>query len=429
MEYLADAETGLVPPGTYTARDAVIYDSELALDYVGQPQLGVGTDRYGNYVGGGAAAYFSDMLGDKILGVSVQAQGTVKDIGGATFYADLGDRWKWGVGVSHIPYVLAYYGQGVDQDGRYLGQIIDRLYVSSITGEVTYPFSMTRRFEMSGGFTRYASNQEIQKYYLDQFNRIIDRRDEDLDARFDPLHLFEGSVALVRDNSFFGFTSPVRGGRSRYEVGGTAGTLNFLTGTADWRRYFGLHKNLTFATRAFHFGRYGELDQEDVQVLQPTFLGYEFFIRGYAYESFTPEECVLSQGDDIEGPSCPVRNRMFGHKLGVLSAEFRVPLLGVEEYGLINFPFVPTELVAFVDGGIAWDSNLTNVDGSIQDVPDDPVWELARDDDKRRVPLFSAGLSARMNVLGFMVLEAYYAYPFQRPHKGGHFGFQVAPGW
>ena len=40
--------------------------------------------------------------------------------------------------------------------------------------------------------------------------------------------------------------------------------------------------------------------------------------------------------------------------------------------------------------------------------------------------LTCSGVAARMNVLGFMILEAYYAYPFQRPEKGPHFGFQVA---
>jgi hypothetical protein len=31
--------------------------------------------------------------------------------------------------------------------------------------------------------------------------------------------------------------------------------------------------------------------------------------------------------------------------------------------------------------------------------------------------------------MGFAVLEMFYAYPFQRPHKGFHFGFNLAPGW
>jgi hypothetical protein len=38
-------------------------------------------------------------------------------------------------------------------------------------------------------------------------------------------------------------------------------------------------------------------------------------------------------------------------------------------------------------------------------------------------------MTARINLLGFAVFEAYYAYPFQRPDRGAHFGFQLAPGW
>ena len=30
---------------------------------------------------------------------------------------------------------------------------------------------------------------------------------------------------------------------------------------------------------------------------------------------------------------------------------------------------------------------------------------------------------------GFMILEADYAYPWQRPEKGWHWGFNLAPGW
>ena len=31
-----------------------------------------------------------------------------------------------------------------------------------------------------------------------------------------------------------------------------------------------------------------------------------------------------------------------------------------------------------------------------------------------------------MNILGYLILEAYYAYPFQRPDKGWHWGFSAA---
>ncbi|MDH5590965.1 MAG: peptidase S9, partial [Gemmatimonadota bacterium] len=68
--YLADAETGLFSSSAFRAEDAVSYRSSLSLDYVGQPTIGVSTgDYFGSYLGGGAAAFFSDMLGNRSLGV------------------------------------------------------------------------------------------------------------------------------------------------------------------------------------------------------------------------------------------------------------------------------------------------------------------------------------------------------------------------
>ena len=96
--------------------------------------------------------------------------------------------------------------------------------------------------------------------------------------------------------------------------------------------------------------------------------------------------------------------------------ELRVPLFGVQQYGLLNFPFLPTEIAPFIDAGVAWSAG------------DPPVWTLTQNSDAR-IPVFSAGITARVNILGFMVLETYYAYPFQRPGKGAHFGFNLAPGW
>jgi hypothetical protein len=28
-----------------------------------------------------------------------------------------------------------------------------------------------------------------------------------------------------------------------------------------------------------------------------------------------------------------------------------------------------------------------------------------------------------------MIMEFFYAYPFQRPERGPHWGFQLMPGW
>ena len=434
--YLADAETGLLPSNTWGTSAVEQYESGLSLDFVGQPTLGVGTDNFGNYVGGGASAYFSDMLGDRVLGIAVMAQGTFKDIGGQVFYTDLSDRWNWGVGAGRIPYQMGWYDFGSDDNGSYYALNRFRIFTTSVNGQVAYPFSSSQRFEVSLGVIRYSYDIEIEKYYTNAFGQIIsyDREDVDEDQMgLYPLNMAQASVALVGDNAIFGFVSPVRGGRYRFSIERTHGyssdpdpnkslrdkEVTFTTVTADWRRYFSPTKNLTIGLRTLHYGRYGltreESSSDGFGMLRPLFLGYETFIRGYAYESFSASECS-PPGSSDSGGTCMAFNRLQGQQLAVANLEFRIPLVGVEQYGLINFQFVPIELVAFADAGLAWDSD------------NPPVLEFSRSG-YERVPVFSTGLSARANILGFLILEAYYAYPWQRPQKGWHWGFNIAPGW
>jgi hypothetical protein len=274
---------------------------------------------------------------------------------------------------------------------------------------------MTRRIEGSLGFTRYSYDVEQDQYIFDSFGRVVHQRRVQLDEMEpDPMNLFQTSVALVGDYSFAAFTSPVRGGRYRFEVGTTFGTLDFQTITADYRRYFNPNLNMTLAFRALHYGRYNYSRAlvDNNQGIRPLFLGYETLIRGYAYESFNVREC----GETTDG-SCPVFDRMFGQRLAVGNVELRIPFIGTDQFGLINLPYVPVELVAFTDVGVAWDN---------QNPVDD--WGFSRSSTKR-VPLWSSGVSARFNVLGMLIFEAYYAYPWQRPEKGAHWGFQLAPGW
>jgi len=429
--YLSDAETGLMPSGTYAPQDAEEYKTGLSLDYVGQPTIGVGTDSYGNYIGGATSAYFSDMLGDKVLGVAIQAQGTFKDIGGQLFYADQSDRWNWIVSGGRIPYQFGRYANGVDEAGPYQGLLRQRIFITSATSQMHYPFTTTERVEFSLGVTRYSYDFEVEKFYYNGLGQTVGYVREEIPSPA-PLNLLRASVALVGDNSFFGFVSPIRGGRYRFEVEQTQGTVDYTTIIGDFRRYYAPHKNLTLAVRGLHYGRYGldagEQTSDGFGILNPLFLGFETFVRGYAWESFEPYECA--QGATLEN-SCPTLNRLYGNRLAVSSVEMRIPFIGVEQYGIINFPFIPTELVAFIDGGLAWDSPSCFQDpqtGRTVCSTDPPVLEWSRDS-SARVPVVSTGFSARMNILGFMILEAYYAYPWQRPEKGWHWGFNLAPGW
>jgi Tol biopolymer transport system component len=414
--YLLDAQTGLLASGTFTSEDAEEYSTGLSLDYLSQPSIGVGTDSFGGYVGGGMAAYFSDMLGDKALALSLQAQGSFKDIGGTAFYQDLSSRWNWGVGGGRIPYLIPFVTSGDDNPGGtggdYLGLVSQRIFLTTAVGQLAYPFSTTQRVEFGLNYTHYSYDTEVQKFFGYYTGGVYDIRRESLDSPGAD-NLVEGSVAIVGDNAFFGFVSPIRGGRYRFEVARTQGTVDFTTVIADVRKYYSPALNLTVGVRALHYGRYG-LDSTGggpgFGPLNPLFLGYETFIRGYAFESFDVNECGQVTLE------CPAIDRLLGTRLAVTSLELRIPFLGVEQYGIINFPYLPTELVLFTDAGLAWNSgDNVNLEWSRSSV--------------ERVPLVSSGVSARFNVLGFLILEAYYAKPWQRPLKDWHWGFNIAPGW
>jgi Tol biopolymer transport system component len=419
--YLEDDLRGLPRVEDFPVDD---YSAGLALDYVGVPTLGVAVDRFGTGIAGAVATYWTDMLGDRQLMAAVQANGTVKDIGGQVQYVNQGGRLNWGVLAGHIPYAMGqlYFYQDTVNGGDAFVQDLQilRIYQSQVAALAELPRSRTRRFEFNVGYQRYGFGLESRRiYYNGAFQEIGSER-EDLDPALlhpdfgESYHMGIASAAYVGDWSYFGFTSPVRGGRFRFEVSPMFGDLNTVSLTADYRRYYQSYP-FTLALRGFHFGRYGP-DAEGTVFTRQNFLGYETLVRGYAYESWSQQECVASD--------CPSFYRLWGSKLAVANAEIRVPLIGVAEYGLINFPFLPTELSAFVDAGLAWNGSDCETESILGCSP-----KFEWDSPLERTPVVSAGLSTRFNVLGFAIFEAYYAYPFQRPEKGAHFGFQLAPGW
>jgi hypothetical protein len=396
--YLADIEGGLIEDREFPSSD---YSPRLQLDFIGTTGVGVAVSSFGTFIVGGASLYWSDMLGDHNLLTAVQAQGTWRDIGGAVAYTNLSGRTNWGVQISRIPLPFGYsYFSAVEDADFMLHRRIERLIYNTISGIVHYPINMTRRFELSGGYNRIGFHIEEEQYkYIGGFPVSMEKVRIDAPSGLD---LFEASAAYVGDNSFFGFTSPVRGQRYRAQFGTTLGSLQLFNLVADYRRYEMPFRPLTLAFRAMHYGRYGR-DSESGRIRE-IFLGQPQYVRGYNVYGMSAQE--FNQ----------LGHLLIGSRIAVVNLEARLPLFGVERFGLINFPFLPTELSLFFDGGLAWASDRS------------PEIKFAEVSDKQ-IPVFSTGVSARMNLFGAMIVEVYYAHPFQRPGRGAHFGFQLSPGW
>ncbi len=412
--YLSDP-SGLPEQETFEGRP---YRPRLHLDYIGaQGGVGVGytsgVDRFNTQVGGGVGFLWNDLMGDHTVYSVVQANGTVKDIGGGVSYLNRSGRLQWGASLSHTPIRSGSWqvrrepfsiGDQTVLSTR-IDQILQRTFVDQVAGNVAFPLNTNQRLEGSLGYTRLSYDFEIETTRV-VGNQLIER-DRTSFRSPSGLNLIDATTAFVGDYSFQGFTGPIRGRRYRLEVGSQFGDLFYQTVLGDYRQYLFL-RPVTLAFRGLHFGRYGQ-DAEDRR-LTPQFLGNGTLMRGYSFFSFDPEECGTVPGE------CPVFDRLIGSRTAVASAEVRVPVLGVRELGLISFPYLPTDLIAFADGGVAWSSN------------DPPVFEFERESNDR-IPVFSTGLGARINVLGALVLELSYTYPFQRPDKGWHIDVQVSPGW
>ncbi|MEP6729334.1 MAG: peptidase S9 [bacterium] len=404
--YLKDPLTGLATGNDFTVGT---YHSSFSLDAVGQPSIGVSAGGpFGTGVAGGVSFLFGDQLSDRQIGVAVQANGTVQDIGGQVQYANLKNRWNWGASVEHIPYQYGYYQNTQASNGLFQQDLVlQRVFLDQAGISTAYPFSSTRRLEFGAAATRVGYSTQVQSVLFDPFTGQPVQQNVTSLPSFAPVYYGSGSIAYVGDNSYSAFTNPIEGSRYRFEVAPTVGTITYNALLADYRKYF-FARPITLAFRGLHYGRYGR-SSEDSTHMYPLFLGEETLMRGYSVGSFDLNEC--------EQQTCKVFDRLLGSRLAVVSAELRIPVLGVPEYGLLNFPYLPLTLSPFVDAGEAWGSGPGQ----------SPT--LSSNQSNFRIPVVSTGISARVNLLGYAVIEAYYAHPFQRPGRNWVYGIQLAPGW
>jgi Tol biopolymer transport system component len=408
-DLLNNPELGLPQQSDFAVRP---YRSGISLTYVGSPSLVAGSNQFGTFVGGGAALYFSDMLGNHNVVTALQVNGSLKDVTAVLGYQNLSGRLNWGGTVQQVPYLTGGYAQGVtDVDGEPTfieQQLLIRQTNRDIAGIVSYPFSEVQRIDLQAGFSNISFDRELRTrgFSLITGEQILED-DQDLPAPR-ALNLGIGSLALVYDNSFYGAAGPILGQRYRLEVAPTVGSLSYAGVLADYRRYFMPARPFTFATRLLHYGRYAK-DGEDPR-LQPLFLGYPGLVRGYSYGSFDGSEC----DPPPDAPdACPVFDQLLGSRMAVANAELRFPLFGVLGIGSGYYGAFPIEFVAFGDAGLAWDNaNKPSVFGS---GPRDPV--------------FSAGAGLRINLLGFAVAEVDLVRPFDRPGKGWIWQFELQPGF
>jgi hypothetical protein len=286
--------------------------------------------------------------------------------------------------------------------------------------------------ELSAGFLNMGFSQEARSFIWDYATgQLLDQQRQDLPVP-SALNLGQADVALVYDNSLWGVASPLLGQRYRLDVGANVGSLDFITGLADFRKYVMPVRPFTLAVRVMHLGRYGP-DAED-NLLNDLFIGYDGLVRGYGYGSFNDE---FGRQCSVSAEACDrvveTFESLLGSKMLIGNLELRFPPLGLLGIGSGLFGFLPLEAVVFGDAGIAWwGTEWTAANPQYIDSNGKPVYTLGPDKPfflgGDRKPVYSAGAGLRLNVFGYLIIEGDWVVPFSRD-RGGYFQFSFAPGF
>lgn len=404
----------------------VPYRPQFKLDYISNT-AGIGISTGGRYntnnMEGSVSMIFSDIVGNNQLYSVLALNGEIYDFGGQIAYVNQTRKFNWGVTASHIPYragdmfftrdTLSFRSK--EDDEVYEVPVTDlvldyiRMFEDNISFFTYHALSQTRRIEAGLSTSWYYYRIDRYHNYYDDLGFPVAYSKEKMPAP-DGSNYQKIDLAYVTDNSYFGMTAPMRGQRARYQVEKYFGAVDFFTGLLDYRQYYFINP-LTMAFRFYHYGRYGS--GSETNLVSPIYLGYPWLIRGYENLSF-----YGSWSDNTVGFNSLNYSHLSGSRIAVFNAELRVPMTGPKRLALFGSKYFLTDLNLFFDGGLAWDAG------------DKPKITWRKAAFNQRVPVFSAGVSVRVNVLGYMVIEPYFAIPFQ---NGGwqnkNFGLNFVPGW
>ncbi|TCK85431.1 Tol biopolymer transport system component [Albibacterium bauzanense] len=419
------------------------YTPKFKLDYLASSGMGVSVgSRYGSGLASGVQGIFSDILGRNQIFAGLSINGEIYDFGGQVAYINQSSRLNWGGAVSHIPFISGLVSYSIDPNSTasptgvaYLDNYdIIRTFQEQVEGFVAYPFSRTTRLEAGAAFSHYsyridrytnyyAADESGYPLYFIGGNRHKLSSEEAKDtynSSFDSFTIQQLNTAFVGDNSVFGVAAPLDGYRYRLGVEQYFGDYNFRGYTVDLRKYHRM-KHVTLAARAYTYMRVGKDDDK----LYPLFLGYPYLIRGYESASFYNDRTGAASNFNY--------NQLTGTRIAVANFEARIPFTGPERLSLVKSSMLFSDLNIFFDMGLAWSEGDKIAFKSQPDLletiadPNNPNNFIAI---YERVPAMSAGVSLRINMFGYFVIEPYYAIPFQRKDvKFGTFGINFAPGW
>src|SRR3954471_8995263 len=256
MAALMDSATFSLPDTSeFTVKK---YRVHYTPDFVARPSIGYARDNFGRGFYGGTAVSLSDILGNHQLVFAGYVNGRISEAQILAAYANMSKRINWATGISQEPYYFyepsqVLLGTPSASENTFVTNV-RRLVVRSLFGQAFYPISRFRRLE---GGLRFANVDDAVLSILEPYDRQFGFPTQEPTLVTDNrrgISYVQPSVALVFDNTLFGYTAPFMGRRSRVEFATTVGNWRFSQVTVDYRRYDPIVGPLVFATRLLYFG-------------------------------------------------------------------------------------------------------------------------------------------------------------------------------
>ena len=359
---LTDTGRGLPAARQRARRDAVQAEADARRDRPADVSAPASA-QFGGYVGGSISALFSDMLGDRLLGMGAQVGGIVRRTSAAQLIVrqspaslELGERRS-----SQLPYPrrLSHARSAIRPRKRIIADARSSSGrpAAALFGIAAFPFSAATRVEFSGGardadvhardarsrpttadtqrsasIARRRTRQIGEPLYLGEGERrararhVVLRRDQtDLRRRDRASRSDRASARSLHDAcSPTGAATSCRSARSR-----SARACDALRPLRPRRRASAARRSLRRLSRVRARLRLRIVRRDRV-----------------------PEQAAI-------GPECAIFDNLIGSRMLVTNIEVRAPLAGLFR-GELEYGRLPVDVAAFFDAGVAWSSATTS---------------------------------------------------------------------
>jgi Tol biopolymer transport system component len=360
------------------------------------PDLITGSAGYSQFWGlqGSSMIALSDILGNHQINIYTDLFYNIKNSNFQFSYFYLPKRIDFGGSIFHFSF--PFYTYFVKDGYLYWGYVRDRSYGLSFF--LSRPFNRYRRLDF--GLTGLGIDRDLVAidpyYYYGYSDQLM----------YEMGNLYKRRVLLFNfgyttDTVLWGMTGPVNGGRSNFRLNyspsiSSSYGLDFWTFRGDWRKYFRILRDYTFALR--FAGGFSEGKHPQRFMLG----GIQNWIN-YKYREI-PEDIFWEDLFFFSSFETPLRGAFFYEMVGtrflLANLEFRFPLI---RYLIMGWPlplgFRNIRGVLFFDIGSAWNENQG--------------WKFVDSIDftlpSRNHILGGYGIGARLNI-GFFLLRYDLAY-------------------